>query len=405
MILFVDGFDWGDAAHCGGQISGGLINPAKYTMFSSGTNIAMVNGRLSAANSGSGQALRFNGSGFSGQTITRNPGVALFSPCLGFAFRPNGGGYTVCRFETVDSTRNSSGSGGQTNDGTALALMYLGDGTITVNTGPIGMPGGIPSQPGTVLWTSTFTLTLNKWIFIELLCNPTNGTWSLYIDDVLIVSQIGVAFGLSTPIIQFSLCAESFSVHDLDDLYLTDGNRLGPCQITGFPPNLQSTHQWNPLAGTNLSNVQEFGNRIFTLGLPTPDDDSSFVYASATATDTYGFAKPACYGRILALVLNADAFALTGGPSVNFQVRVAGVAYPGAFSAAFGIIYGIQQSIFETNPANGLFWTDTDIASVLAGFTFAGSGTLRVTQFMAEKLVSLRGYPFECGGGSYSFTN
>ncbi len=402
MVLFVDGFDWGDAAHCSGQISGGLILPAKYEFFSSGTNTSIVPGRLSAANSGTGQALRFLGSGFSQQTLTAKPTGGMATPCLGFAYRSviGGGAYTICRFENADTTINHGGHNDGVNDGTVLALMYLADGTLTVNTGPVGMDGGLPAFPGTVLWTSPFTISDGQWIYMELSCNPTAGTWSLYFNDVAIVSQTGVVFGISTPIRQFSICSESFATHDIDDLYLSDGARLGPCQVTGFPPSIGSTHQWTPLAGTNLSQIQEFGNRP---GLNTPDDDLSFVSTTSVATDLYGFTAPACYGRILALAVSVDGIAITGTPSVDWLIKQGALLTNLGGSPNFTSGYMIQQAVSQLNPATGTFWSDGDIANALFGYQFAGSGGARVTQFMLEKLVSLRSDPFNCGGGNFSF--
>lgn len=404
-FIFADGFDWGDAAHCGGQIGGTLpANPAKYALFGQ-TNVSIVPGRLSAANSGTGQALRFGSSGFEQQTLTRKNGF-ISTPCLGFAHRlvDSAGAYTICRFENADTKDEAGAHDNGTNNGTVLALMYLADGTLSVNTGPVGLPGGLPEFPGTVLWTSGFTLPLLTWIYMELLCDPTAGTWSLYFNDVLIVSQTGVSFGISTPILQFSICSESFSVHDMDDLYCTSGNRLGPVQVTGFPPNIGSTHQWTPLTGTNVSQIQEFGNRI-PLGLPTPDDGLSYVEASSSGTtDLYGFAEPACYGRILALALNVDGSAIIGSPSVNWLIKQEALLTNLGSSDAYIGGYTIRQGISELNPVTSTFWSDADIGSALFGFQFAGSGDARVTQFMLEKVVSLRSVPFSCGQGNYSFT-
>lgn len=403
-VIFTDGWDWCDSAHGGGQIGGTLpANPAKYALFGQ-TNVFIEPGRLSVPNSGTGQALRFGSSGFEQQTLTYKPPGGMATPCLGFAHRliDSAGAYTICRFENADTHDEVGAHDNGTNVGTVLALMYLADGTLTVNTGPPGLPGGLPEFPGTVLWTSSFTVPLTTWQYYELLCDPTAGTWALYIEDTLIVSQAGVDFGISIPIFQFSICSESFSVHDMDDLYLTDGPRLGPVQVTGFPPNVGSTHQWSPLTGTNLSQVQEFGNRP---GVPTPDDDLSYVEATgAGTTDLYSFFAPACYGRILALALNVDGAALAGSPSVDWLIKQGAVLTNLGGGAAYVAGYQIRQGVSQVNPVSGTFWSDADIGSALFGYSFAGSGDARVTQFMLEKVVSLRKVPFSCGGGNYSFT-
>lgn len=396
-VLFVDGMDYCDLLHWAGHVSP-FTPSAKYISYNR-INVSIEAGLRIAGSSGAGigNCVRLNNSGFGNQTYSKILGVGT-SFCAGFAlnmadptiiFRYEAGGATV------------PGPGGGNNTSTSLFLELVGpQNAFRVYSGP----QGISSIPGTLLWDSTgsYALPLHTSVYVELQVDTSTGTWAIYVNDVLLQQQTGVS--IPAGIDRFSLLTEGFTVHSIDDLYITDGERLGPCRVTGFAPNFGSTHQWSPLVAPNLSQIHEFGNRPDPL--QTPDDNTSYVSASVVGTtDYYGFPAPACYGRILALALNVDGSAISGSPSVDFLIKIEATEYAAGFSDAYIGGYGIRQGISLLNPQTGTFWTDAEIAAALFGFRFAGSGELRVTQFMLEKLVSLRAVPYSCGGGAISYTS
>jgi hypothetical protein len=394
-ILFIDSFAYGDALH---QI--GRFTP----FFPSCKYISYVGGNFpdTIVSGPAGEiALEFGSSGFNQHTLTKVFGT-LTTVCLGFLYRPFGiaaTGVSLCRYEAGGTTIVNPGgfdNGGNAN--TSLMLQQNPDGTLSLYSGGLGIPG----NPGTLLYTTTYTVLVNQWLYIELLIDTVAGSWSLYIDDVFIQSQTGLT--LPGPTTQFSLQSFSFESHDVANLYCTSGERLGPCRAIGFPPVLASTNQWNPLNPPNLSQISEFGNRPFPAN--TPDDNLSYIDASSAGlTDFYGFTAPACFGRILALALNADGSAQTGSPSIDFLIKILGATYPSGTTGAYLSGYSIQQGLTQLNPATGTFWNDADIGNALLGFSLAGGGDLRVTQFFGEKLVSLRSVPFDCGKGNRSYSN
>lgn len=400
-ILFIDGMDYLDADHAVGVISP-FLPPTKYTSYRSGGSCSINLGRVSAASQGGGNRLTFNSTGFNQQTITKRFIGSRPAYCVGFAYRkrgttPGAPGIHIFRYEAGVATLVNPGNFDDgTNTGTALMLQLETDNTLSLYTGY----GGTPNFPGTLLWNSAtfYSVPNDVWIYIELAVNTTTGVWSLYIDDVLIKTQVNA---IPVGIDRYSFTSFTFESHDVDDHYCTSGERLGPCRVTAFPPTFQSTHEWTPLSGTNLSQVQEFGNRP---ALSTPDDNSSYVEsASAGVVDLFGFAKPACYGRILAVALNVDCEATLTTPTINWWIKIkTAITDLGSSPTLIGG-YSIQQGIQELNPDTGTFWTDADIASTLWGYELTGTGTARVTQFCLEKLVSLRNVPFSCGQGSYSF--
>ncbi len=402
MVLFCDSFAYGDPDHICGRIPAvGFLDSCKYVNYSSAGSVNSI-----ASAPGGAKALKFNNSSFNQQTLTKMLGTRT-AACAGILYRANGSdignfGSVILRYEDGATIVNPGGGGSGHDGGNTTSVLTLqvrqADRTLTVSSGQYGTS----FDPGTVLWNSAgaFTVSFNTWYFLELQVDTGTGTWALYVDDVLLQNGF---FGFPPNIDRISTRSESFEVHDVANFYVTDGDRLGPVRVIGFPPNFGSTHQWAPLVAPNLSQVQEFGNRV---GKNTPDDNQSYVEATtAGVTDYYGFPAPACFGRILALALNVDASAVAGSPSVDWLIRQTGLDTNLGGSAALIGGYTIQQGISMLNPVTGTFWTDADIAAALFGFSFAGSGDARVTQFMLEKVVSLRNVPFDCGFGSYSFTS
>lgn len=395
-VIFIDGMDYCDAPRWSGTIS--PFTPAlKYTSYNR-IGVSIEPGRVSNPALGGGNSIQFNSVGFGVQTYTKLFGFARPSYCLGFARQMisiTSPSTNLCRFESGPTVPGSSG--GENSDTVLMLAIMSADQTISIYTGP----QGLTPTPGTLLWNSVgvFAVPLNEWLYYELFVDTASGTWAIYVNDVLLQTQTGVP--LPGGIDRFSIQSQVFEANIIDDLYCTDGERLGPCRVTGFPPNFGSTHQWTPLEDTNLSQIQEFGNRF---GFNTPDDNQSYVAASSPGlTDYYGFAGPACYGRILALALNVDGSATAGSPSVDFLIKLAGTEFGAGSSDAYVGGYAIKQGIADRNPLTGVFWTDADIASGLFGYRMASSGSLKITQFMMEKLVSLRNVPFSCGQGSYSY--
>lgn len=398
MILFADSYDFGNPLHISGN-SNLTVPSCKYVQ--NGSSFNEFPSEQLTAGLGGGLAIRFPSSSFGQQTLTKMLDEPMDKLCSHFFYRAlgselGGTGSVLIRFEDADTDR--FGGGGNS----ATRLMLFGE--ASDNTLSIYTEGqGTSSSRGTLLWNSAgvFTITFETWMCIEIMVDTAAGAWALWINDDLLQSQ---SVALPGPIDRYSFRSESFEAHDIDHHYLTDGEHLGPCYVNGFAPSLQSTHQWTPANDTNLSQIEEFGNRPDPL--QTPDDDVSFNFSGVVGNfDLFGFPPQNCYGRILALALNADGRYVLPGSSVDLITKIGANLYDVGFPPAFDGLYSIRQAISELNPATGEVWNDGTIPSSLFGYRLAGSGSARITQFMLEKVVSLRVLPFTCGQGSYSFTS
>lgn len=396
-VLFVDGMDFGDALHIMGN-GDGSIPSCKYVWLGNGFSTFPA-GQV-VPGQGGGLAVRFDSAAFGQDTMTRFLDTSRTRLCAGFNYLAQGNfiggsGSILLRYEDAATDRPTGNNGA-----TRFMLFAVSvDNTLSIYTGG----QGTTASPGTLLWNSAgvYALPFNTWVYIELFVDTVAGDWSLWVNDVLLQSQTGVS--ISGPIDRYSFRSESFESHLIDHHYLTDGEQLGPCRVTGFAPNSQSTHEWTPLISTNLSQIQEFGNRA---GLNTPDDDQSYNATSGTGnTDLFGFTSPNCYGKILALALNADGRYVLPTPSVNLVTKIGADRFTVSPALPYLGQYTIRQGIFELNPKTGDVWNDAELSGNLFGYQLTGSGEARVTQFCLEKLVSLRDTPYDCGAGSYSFTS
>jgi len=396
-VYFIDGWDWGTELNL---TPSSTNNPQKYVDYSSGGGNSIQPGRQPSGQPGGGNSIEFGNAAFRQTCATRFVGATPATLVLGFAYRPGAvrPNSSVVRIESGHATLVNPGSFDDgTNEGTVIWLWQQTDGTMKVVAGD-GTQCGTPNFPGTVLATLNTTFAPNVWRYIELVASASG--WSVYVDDVLDTAQ-SVALPVGAGMDRYSFIHFTFESCRIDDHYAAD-TRLGPCRVTGSPPAVGSTHQWAPLAGTNLSQVHEFGN----LGTPTPDGDTTYVASSnAGDLDLYQMTATACYGRVLAVALNASGRAAVSSPSVNLMFKALGNLFTIGSGASMGGVYRVSQAVAALNPSNSSTWTDSAITGSLFGYQMASGGTARVTQFFIEKLVSLRNMSFDCGQGSYGFSS
>ncbi len=405
-IYFIDGMDLQDYDKSFGQ--------GKYIDISYFNQGVLTSGRNTNAAQGGGQAIKvFNSAFWSlGRTKVlqaRNRYVVGFAWLAGVHFVPS----LFMRWESQASVAVSIDRFAP-NDGTQLSVSQTATGTWEFHTGG----RGTSSLPGTFIGASPFAFQPQTWYYVELDVQfGVGGYIKMYVDDVLVYSATSLTVGHTNPD-RWTWRWESFGVDGLtmDDLYIAN-EVLGPCRVTSTWPagpgplnQWARTGVWFPLA--TPSNWEAVSDHWITHGPPTHDSDASYISATHTGhlRDYFTMTPFPCYGRILAVALNAAGRnGLTiNAPGVDLILR-AKPTDPTETVLAAGqlwradLAYGIVQAISLENPATGSTWIDKAVNGAFWGVRSAGVGTSRVTQVFLEKLVTLRDVPFNCGQSSYAF--
>jgi hypothetical protein len=227
---------------------------------------------------------------------------------------------------------------------------------------------------GTVLATSTFTITINTWYFIEFKWKIDN---SIGTNDVILYAD-------GTPIITLAATTDT---QNTANAYATKFRLLGPSPNTATNNNcfLDDVY-WLDLTGStnngplgniriqtlfpdNNGNSSDFvgsdGNSVNNYALVDDNPLSTADYADGAAVgdkDTYSFADTVStttviYGvSINHVSLRTDAAARSVCP----VVRHSGTDYDGSNQALTASIASYQQ-ILETNPGTSSGWTKSDV--------------------------------------------
>ncbi|MCK9557027.1 MAG: hypothetical protein M0R50_03170 [Candidatus Cloacimonetes bacterium] len=228
----------------------------------------------------------------------------------------------------------------------------------------------------TILSTySGFTFLLGAWYYLEIktLCDSTNGTVEVRVNDATVISLTGIntkaGYNNYHNFVRFTLNNDSSSNiwQYLDDIYICDGsgaaqnNFLGACKIVGiFPTADTATTQWTTSTGTthyNLVNENPF--------------DSGTTYVSANTQnmmDLYTYSSSVGSGTIVGIQTTAIA-ALTSGSSIILKQPIVsgGVTELGPDSTITSASYLDYHHISTTNPATNTAWTAATLAAAQIG--------------------------------------
>lgn len=225
------------------------------------------------------------------------------------------------------------------------------------------------TRNGSVLATSTNTLSINTWYHIEakVKIHDSAGTYEVRVDGTptgwLSGSGVDSRNGGTGVANQFYMGCGGYTSAYVDDLYLLNSTPplndfIGPSKIfTIYPTEAGSYSQFTPsYLSDNLNNVNE----------PVLDGDQSFNYSSGSAIDTFKF-SPATSGSILGIQINTTARQDTGSSrSLVPQLLSSGSLISGS-STTLGVAYKDIQTKFETDPL-GNNWTQATIESTEFGY-------------------------------------
>ena len=351
-LLFFDGFDAYGA-------SGTTIFTARYSSLSS--SFQWVTGRL-----GSGSAIRINNSLSTERIFSKT-----LTPSGGFVMG------AAVRFTT---------NFGVTND-----FFAIREGSSS-GTGPIHLAVGCDSsghltvvRGTTVLATSTLTLNLNTWYYIEFkgTIHDTTGSYEVRVDGSTVsglsATNVDTRNGLTGAWDNYSLAASSGNTTtgnvDFDDFYICDtsgsanNDFLGDSRVETRLPYTDAVS-----AGSNANFTPSTGTDHGAMVDETvPNGDTDYVASSTVGhIDTYKYPNLTLTGTVRGVQVapymeKTDA----GTRTVNVVARVGSTNYAHATALSPGTTYAHMQSIFETNPATSAAWTTSEVNAAEFGVKVA----------------------------------
>lgn len=400
---FLDGFDYQDFEN----------SEFKYTGFTARGQGAVLPGRGGASQSGAGRSLELFNTGFGSVSHTK-----ILTPrniwYWGFAFKaieslgnPGMGTGIFQRWESGPSVAQDA------NSFTELAIKQVPIDSTTAFWRLYTGGNGTNSNPGSLIADLPQVFVQDVWYYVEFIVRfGPHGGLEMWVDDVLVHQDLNLNIGLANPD-RFTRRWQSFGFtgYVMDDLYIAHGGRPGPLRISAhFPTADGAPLLWTPSAGSSHCPLVNEGTPGYGGVLAAPDGDLTYVGASgAGVQDFYQFGSDPCWGKILAIAVNACGRKVAGvSPGIDLMAKtpdgaistVGNFALPSAMPTP---PYYTGQAITEVSMVDGAVWTDRDLKNTLWGVQSSGLGSSRVTQVFLEKVVTLSGAAFDCGAQSYAY--
>lgn len=260
------------------------------------------------------------------------------------------------------------------NQHTFIRLLDAGSDQVNlrVNTsGTLSVVRG--GTNGTVLATSTGTLAVGTWYFIEfkVKIHNTAGTAEVRVSGTnsgwINASGLNTRNTANSQADSLRLGSENGNGPRIDDVYVCDINGsinndfLGDCRIeTLYPDGDGNSTQFTPSSGLNYQCVDD----------STPNGDTDYVSSStADNIDTYTLGNlSGTPASILGVQTHLSARKDDGG-SRTFQsvLRISGTNYFGSSTFSAADSYLFYSQIFEQNPAISAAWLGSAINGMEAG--------------------------------------
>jgi hypothetical protein len=158
----------------------------------------------------------------------------------------------------------------------------------------------------------------------------------------------------------------------MDDVWVTDGDVLGDCQVKSYRPDSDETHNdFEPSIGSNnYAMVDE----------TSVDDDSTYNDADQDGDkDSYGF-TPSGPAQIVAVAVT-NTVRKTGNTLARVKnlVRSGGSDYQSTAEKNLGSSYGVHHTIWEDDPGDSNPWTNTKIQAAEFGVEVTALTTTTTT--------------------------
>lgn len=245
---------------------------------------------------------------------------------------------------------------------TGAVFLYRGNGTLLGSAATVFEPG--------------------QWHYLELSAtiSDTAGSYDLRIDNISELSSVGsadtqVSANQRVNILSLGDPNNNPEQMHYDDLYITDGNLLGPVKVDVLRPN-------GGVPGFMEMSVVGAGSHYQALFDTTPDGDTSYVYSPFNMPGSVQFSEFEDMGDVTGGAIFAAAVRTyvrkEYGNTRGFQTGV----YPGTADSASGTMqfyattnphyveaeFAYHSDIYNTNPGTGGTWTVPSIKELRAGF-------------------------------------
>lgn len=230
----------------------------------------------------------------------------------------------------------------------------------------------VVTRNGTVLATSTNTLTLDTHYYIEFkaLINASTGTYEVRVNGTSTNWCVGTGANTGTGNIGQVRLQGGAATMWFDDFYICDttgsapnNTFLGPCKVGLLLPSEPGNYaQWTGNGGINAANVADS---------PHPDGDTSFNQsATANQIDSFKFPDlPASAGSVFAIQHNLYAKQDGGAQRTITAFQRSGTTdYASAATKNTSTSYAYYKDVKETNPDTAAAWTVAGLNAAEFGY-------------------------------------
>lgn len=319
-----------------------------WTPTSSSTQSAIVTGRF-----GVGKAMRI-GNPTATWNLIRSIGGSYAAMAIGFAYKCSevpsdlglvAGGTPIFNF-------NDSAN--------AVQLQLCADAS-----GNVIAKRGTATTIGTGNGNRKIVSQAFHFIECEIVVSDTVGVFKVWIDDVLVINLTGIDTAQTANInigsISIPMIGSQEGQYEFDDLYVTDGTRLGDHTIVSLSPTADTADKdWVPNSGvTNYTQVDDVVSDLETtyLQATTVGDLDFYNLADLPAgLDVIKAVAPVLYSR------KTDA-----GTRVTRAVIKSNTDILNGPNKSETASYVVQQFIQETDPQGGGAWTAARVNAVQLG--------------------------------------
>lgn len=258
--------------------------------------------------------------------------------------------------------------------GVAATLLAVRDaGTVQIGV-RLNTDGTLSALRGTtVIGTSTATLTVNVYAYLELatLLHPSTGTVEVRLNGVAVVTvpagdttQTANSTANEVAIGSFSNTALTV---DFDDVYICDGTGaaphntfLGDCRVDTLLPSADGTsQQWTPSTpGTHYTLVDD----------AAPNTTDYVSSSTVGQRDTYGMQDlTAATGTIYGVQLNLAALKSDAGARSIKPLVLSGASEALGSATALSTSQTYTRHVQTTDPATAAAWTEAGVNAAQCG--------------------------------------